>query len=177
MECRTGLLIRRGFGWPNQFTSGGRRGGTLLRAVVPALLLQAIAILVGPADGRRLGRKEFLQYQVAFLQNLHFDHARTDERHAAHIGRTPTKTPQHTRTGIDGECSHGLDGALACAPSLLLMDERTLVELGQKIKLDPVGSRHAHCHWDLRERERTRDCEIGERSGETVCRDVRQPRP
>jgi len=112
---------------------------------VPSLLLQAIAILVRPAHGGRLGRKQFLQYQVAFLQDLHFDHVRPDERHAADVGRTPAKTPQHTRTGIDGECSHGLDGALFSAPSLLLMDERTLVERTGKVKLDQESPRHAHC--------------------------------
>ena len=112
---------------------------------MPSLLLQAIAILVRPAHGGRLGRKQFLQYQVAFLQDLHFDHVRPDERHAADIGRTPAKTPQHTRTGIDGECSHGLDGALFSAPSLLLMDERTLVERTGKVKLDQESPRHAHC--------------------------------
>jgi hypothetical protein len=79
---------------------------------VPALLLQALAVFVRPAHGGRLGGKQFFQNQVALLENLYFDHARTDERHAAHVGRTSTKTPQHTRTGIDGECSHGLDGAL-----------------------------------------------------------------
>jgi hypothetical protein len=42
---------------------------------------------------------------------MHFDDGGTDERHAADVGRTPAKTPQHTRTGINGECSHDLDGA------------------------------------------------------------------
>ena len=108
---------------------------------MPSLLLQAIAVFVRPAHGGRLGRKQFLQYQVAFLEDLHFDYVRTDERHAADVGRTPAKTPQHTRTGIDGECNHGLDGALFFfAPFLLLMDERTLVERTRKVKLDQVNS-------------------------------------
>ena len=84
---------------------------------MPSLLLQAMAIFVRPAHGGQLGRKQFLEYQVAFLQDLHFDHVRPDERHAADVGRTPAKTPQHTRTGIDAEYSHGLDGALFSAPS------------------------------------------------------------
>ena len=104
---------------------------------MPPLLLQALAIFVRPAHGGRLAGKQFFQYQVAFLENLHFDRAGTDEHHAADVGRTPAKTPQDTRTGIDGECSHDLDGALCSAPSLLVMDERTLVEAVQKIKWDP----------------------------------------
>jgi hypothetical protein len=80
---------------------------------VPALLLQALAVLVRPADGGRLGGEQLFQYQVAFLKDLHFDEDGADERHAADVGRTPAKTPQHTRTGINGECSHGLDGAPA----------------------------------------------------------------
>ena len=89
----------------------------MLWTVVPALLLQALAVFVRPVDGGRLGRKQLFQYQVAFLENLHFDHARADEHYAANVGRTPAKTPQDTRTGIDGEYSHDLDGALFSAPS------------------------------------------------------------
>ena len=87
---------------------------------MPALLLQAVAIFVRPVHGSRLGGKQFFQHQVAFLEDLHFDHAGTDERHAADVGRTPAKTPQDTRTGIDGECTHGMDGALAFRAFLLL---------------------------------------------------------
>lgn len=106
---------------------------------MPALLLQALAIFVRPVRGGRLSGKQFLQYEVTFLEDLHFDDAGTDEHHAANVGRTPAKTPQDTRTGSDGECSHDLDGALFSAPSLLVMDERTLVEPLQEIKLGSVA--------------------------------------
>ena len=58
------------------------------------------------------------------------------------------------------------------------MDERTVVEPIQKIKLDPVGcdgTRIATRH--DRERETAGTGKSERRSRETVCRDVRQPRP
>ena len=83
---------------------------------MPALLLQAPAVLVRPLESGRFGGKQFFQDQVAFLEYVHFDDGGTDERHTTDVGRTPAKTPQHTRTGINGECSHDSDGAPSFLP-------------------------------------------------------------
>jgi hypothetical protein len=109
---------------------------------VPALVLQPPAVLVRPLESGQLCGKQFFQDQVAFLEYVHFDDRGPDERHTPDVGRTPPKTPQDTRTGINGECRHDLDAALAFLwvsgfrAFLLLMDERTVVEQVQKIKLD-----------------------------------------
>src|SRR5689334_1043023 len=51
LEWRTGLLIRRGFGWPDQFTSGRRRRRAIFGTGVPALLLEPEPVLLGPRHG------------------------------------------------------------------------------------------------------------------------------
>src|SRR5688500_2786766 len=92
--------------------SSRRRRGALLRTVAPAMLPQPLLVSRRPVERGRFRGEYFLDHEVAVLQHVDFD--RKDERvqHAANVGRTPTQTPQHTGTGVNGVSAH----AVRCAP-------------------------------------------------------------